>query len=150
MTVPRDMNHGNPRAIDGAPSSDAAELLRSAEQALQKLEGILDEEGLRQFQWYELAQNGNEEVDGAAEVALHPNTEISIHFELGSKVIKATELRDVTVGSLIELESPVDEPITVLANGLPIARGELMIWNECYGVRITQILDEAGSHQHET
>jgi flagellar motor switch protein FliN len=51
-------------------------------------------------------------------------------------------LRDVVrmgVGTMIELNRAVDEPVELLVNGRPLARGEVVVVDGYYGVRITEI-----------
>lgn len=52
------------------------------------------------------------------------------------------QLRDVVrmgVGTMIELNRAVDEPVDLLVNGRPLARGEVVVVDGYYGVRITEI-----------
>lgn len=52
------------------------------------------------------------------------------------------QLRDVVrmgVGTMIELNRAVDEPVELLVNGRPLARGEVVVVDGYYGVRITEI-----------
>jgi flagellar motor switch protein FliN/FliY len=51
-------------------------------------------------------------------------------------------LRDVVrmgVGTMIELNRAVDEPVELLVNVRPLARGEVVVVDGYYGVRITEI-----------
>lgn len=51
-------------------------------------------------------------------------------------------LRDVVrygVGSMIELNRSVDEPVELLVNNYPFARGEVVVIDGYYGVRVTEI-----------
>ena len=51
-------------------------------------------------------------------------------------------LRDVVkfgVGSMIELNRTVDEPVELLVNDFPFARGEVVVIDGYYGVRVTEI-----------
>src|SRR5437016_1733691 len=52
-------------------------------------------------------------------------------------------LRDVVrmgPGTMIELDRGVDEPVELLVNGQPLARGEVVVVDGYYGVRITEII----------
>jgi flagellar motor switch protein FliN len=51
-------------------------------------------------------------------------------------------LRDVVrfgVGSMIELNRTIDEPVELLVNNSPFARGEVVVVDGYYGVRVTEI-----------
>jgi flagellar motor switch/type III secretory pathway protein FliN len=51
------------------------------------------------------------------------------------------ELRDLQIGNPIELDRSPHQPVDVLVNGAPFARGEIVVINEeSLGVRITEIL----------
>jgi flagellar motor switch protein FliN len=49
------------------------------------------------------------------------------------------ELRE---GSVITLDRMADEPVDVLVNGTPIARGEVVVIDEQFGLRLTHILSD--------
>jgi flagellar motor switch protein FliN/FliY len=51
-------------------------------------------------------------------------------------------------GAVIELNSHQDEPVTVMANNLPVAKGEIVIQGDRIAVSITEILRGPGHIQH--
>ena len=55
-----------------------------------------------------------------------------------SKSIK--EILDFTPGTIIELNRIAGEPIDVLVNGKVVAKGEVVVIEESYGIRITEII----------
>lgn len=60
---------------------------------------------------------------------------------LGSTVMPLREVVGLAPGSVVHLNHIADTPVEVLANGVLIARGEVMIQDENYAIRITEILD---------
>jgi flagellar motor switch protein FliN/FliY len=50
------------------------------------------------------------------------------------------EILELTPGSVVEMQNPVDAPVEVLVNGVLVALGEVVVVNENFGVRITNIL----------
>lgn len=50
------------------------------------------------------------------------------------------EILELTPGSIVELQSLVDEPVEVLVNGTLVAMGEVVVVNENFGVRLTNII----------
>jgi flagellar motor switch protein FliN/FliY len=50
------------------------------------------------------------------------------------------EVLNLTPGAIVELQSLVDEPVEILVNGTLVARGEVVVVNENFGVRITSII----------
>ena len=45
-------------------------------------------------------------------------------------------------GSIVTLDRPADQPVDLLVNGKPIARGEVVVVDENYGLRITQVVTD--------
>jgi len=46
-------------------------------------------------------------------------------------------------GSIVELDKPAGEPLDILVNGKLVAKGEVVVINENYGIRITDIISPA-------
>ena len=65
---------------------------------------------------------------------------LEITVELGRTKKKINELLKLGQGSVVELEELVGEPVDVLANRTLVARGEVVVEDEKYGIRITQIV----------
>ncbi len=59
---------------------------------------------------------------------------------LGETEITVEQLATVGEGSIIELKSLAGEPVDLLASGERIGRGEVVVIDECFGIRVTQIL----------
>ena len=53
--------------------------------------------------------------------------------------ISLKQVLDLTKGSMIELSNKTTEPIKLLANGYEIAKGEVVIIEDNFGIRITEI-----------
>lgn len=64
---------------------------------------------------------------------------LTISIELGQTKVPISTLLGWTEGSLIELEKVSGEPVDVLVNGSPFARGEVVVISENFGVRLTEI-----------
>jgi flagellar motor switch protein FliN/FliY len=65
---------------------------------------------------------------------------VEISVVLGRSVIPMHQLLRMGRGAVIELDSAQDDPVTVLANERPVAKGEIVIHGDKIGVSITQIL----------
>lgn len=59
---------------------------------------------------------------------------------LGRTRRQLREVMGFTPGAVVELESLVDEPVEILVNGKLVARGEVVVVNENFGVRVTDII----------
>lgn len=66
---------------------------------------------------------------------------ITLTMELGRLRISIRELLQLNQGSVVKLDRPAGEPLDILANGCLIARGEVVVVNERFGVRITDIVN---------
>ena len=65
---------------------------------------------------------------------------LKVTVELGRTKMPVSELLNLTQGSVIELNKLAGEPMEVLVNDKLIARGEAVVVNEKFGVRLTDII----------
>jgi flagellar motor switch protein FliN/FliY len=65
---------------------------------------------------------------------------VQISVVLGRSVIPMHQLLRMGRGAVIELDASQDDPVTVLANERPIAKGEIVIHGDKIGVSITSLL----------
>ena len=78
----------------------------------------------------------------------HPKTynllldvELEMSAILGETDIPLKKVLDITKGSIIELDNKTIEPIKLLANGCEVARGEVVIVEDNFGLRITSVCE---------
>jgi len=67
---------------------------------------------------------------------------VRVQVVLGEASLSVKELSCLTKGSIIELESIAGEPVEFLAAGETVARGEVVVIDENFGIRITQLNGE--------
>ncbi len=65
---------------------------------------------------------------------------VSLTVELGRTKISIRNLLQLAHGSIVELEGLAGEPMDVLVNGTLIAQGEVVVVNEKFGIRLTDII----------
>jgi flagellar motor switch protein FliN/FliY len=65
---------------------------------------------------------------------------VSISMEVGSTDINIRNLLQLNQGSVIELDRLAGEPLDVLVNGTLIAHGEVVVVNEKFGIRLTDVI----------
>lgn len=65
---------------------------------------------------------------------------VDITVRLGSTRMLIKELLQLGQGSVVELEKLAGEPMEILANNKLIARGEVVVVNEKFGIRLTDII----------
>jgi len=67
---------------------------------------------------------------------------LNIDVELGRKLVKVRELLNWEKGTILKFTKTSGEPVDFLCNGRPLALGEIMVLDERFAVRITEILDK--------
>jgi len=67
---------------------------------------------------------------------------LDITVELGRSKLTLKEIMDLNIGSIVELDKLTGEHIDVLVNGKVIAKGEVVVVSESFGVRITEIINQ--------
>ena len=69
-------------------------------------------------------------------------TSVTLTVELGRTRMTIEDAIDCREQSLIELDRSVGEPVDVLINGKLFAKGEVVVVNECFGVRVTEVVGQ--------
>jgi flagellar motor switch protein FliN/FliY len=65
---------------------------------------------------------------------------VEISVVLGSSTIPMHQLLRMGRGAVIELDSKQDDPVTILANDKPVAKGEIVIHGDKIGVSVIDVL----------
>jgi flagellar motor switch protein FliN len=65
---------------------------------------------------------------------------VTLSLEVGTTVIAIRNLLQLNQGSVIELDRLAGEPLDVKVNGTLIAHGEVVVVNEKYGIRLTDVM----------
>ncbi len=73
---------------------------------------------------------------------LFDDVSLRLSAELGKTKAKIRDFINLEEGSLLELNRPADENVLLLANEVPFARGEIVVINERFGVRIISFVQE--------
>lgn len=68
---------------------------------------------------------------------------VTISMEIGRTRINIRNLLQLTQGSVVELDRLAGEPMDVLVNGTLIAHGEVVVVNDKFGIRLTDVLSPA-------
>ena len=95
----------------------------------------------------ELDQENNVEAEvnqsevSADNLKVLENIEVKLTVEVGSSQLKIRELLRLNEGSVVELERLAGDPLDILANGVQIARGEVVMVGERFGIRFTEVAD---------
>lgn len=83
----------------------------------------------------------NEVLTGARnDIDMILDIPVQLTVELGRTKIAIKNLLQLAQGSVVELEGMAGEPMNVLVNGCLIAQGEVVVVNDKFGVRLTDII----------
>ena len=69
------------------------------------------------------------------------NIEVNLTVVVGGTELKIRDLLRLNEGSVIELDRLAGDPLDILANGIVIAKGEVVMIGERFGIRFTEIVD---------
>ena len=109
-----------------------------------------DVEALEDIEDIDAGEDADEDLDEAAK-SVAPGGEaksldlildipLTVSVELGRSKMLINDLLQLGQGSVIELTKLVGEPLEVLVNQKLVARGEVVVVNEKFGVRLTDIV----------
>ena len=79
-------------------------------------------------------------VDVKNDIDLILNIPVQLTVELGRTKITIKNLLQLAQGSVVELDGLAGEPMDVLVNGCLIAQGEVVVVNDKFGIRLTDIV----------
>ncbi|MBL4851025.1 MAG: flagellar motor switch protein FliN [Gammaproteobacteria bacterium] len=82
-------------------------------------------------------------IDGEVNLDMVLDIPVTIAMELGRTHISIRNLLQLNQGSVVELDRLAGEPMDVRVNGTLIARGEVVVVNEKFGIRLTDVISAA-------
>ncbi len=112
---------------DGLPSTDGMEDMNTAE-----LETFDDPNKSKA----PLSREERKKLDAILDIP------VTITMEVGHAKISIRNLLQLNQGSVIELERLAGEPLDVLVNGTLIAHGEVVVVNDKFGIRLTDVISQ--------
>jgi len=68
------------------------------------------------------------------------DVDVTLALEVGRTRIKVRDLLQLSQGSILELDRMAGEPLDVLVNGVQVARGEVVVVNDNFGLRLTEVV----------
>ncbi len=87
--------------------------------------------------------DGAREEERLANLELLLDVPLSVTVELGRTRMMVRDLLRLGHGSVVELTKMAGEPLDILVNGKPVARGEAVMVNDRFGVRLTDVVSTA-------
>lgn len=85
-------------------------------------------------------QDSAKPKDGHPDLDVILDIPVTISMEVGRTAITIRNLLQLNQGSVIELDRLAGEPLDVLVNGTLIAHGEVVVVNEKFGIRMTDVI----------
>ena len=97
--------------------------------------GLIEED----FSFAEGQQDQPAVADGLEE--LLADVELEVIIELGRTRKALRDIYDLKIGTIVELDKQAREPIDILVNNSPVAKGEVMVFEDALAVRVTEIMN---------
>lgn len=91
----------------------------------------------------EPVQDPASERAGVENLRVLENIDVGLTVEVGSTELKIRDLLRLSEGSVIELDRLAGDPLDILVNGTMIAKGEVVMVGERFGIRFSEIVDPA-------
>jgi len=138
------MSDGQTQQAEDANAASAGEILEQAAESVDaQLEpdaGATEAAGTLQPAEFENLQPGT--ATGNAEINLDfiLDVPVTIAMEIGRTKINIRDLLQLNPGSVVELDRLAGEPMDVLVNGTLIAQGEVVVVEDKFGIRLTDVI----------
>ena len=87
------------------------------------------------------ATDDKQERSSSENLKVLENIDVKLTVEVGSTEIKIRDLLRLNEGSVVELDRLAGDPLDILANGTIIAKGEVVMVGERFGIRFTEVSD---------
>jgi len=129
---------GDARSNDDAQGQTGAQADSSLTETSVRL---TTEPAVRQVEFGQLGYPSEGAEKSSVDLIMDVNVQISV--ELGRCVMQVREVLALGPGSVVELDKHAGEPVEVVVNNKTIARGEVVVIDENFGVRITDIVNSA-------
>jgi len=122
----------------GRDQTDAESLLNQAESALREVEDTLRAPKMQPYRLEELVGSGGppEKVS----MDLLRDVTLDLKIELGRTRMHLDEILQLRKGSVVTLDKLAGDPVDVYVNGRLVARGEVLVLNDNFCVRVAELV----------
>ena len=86
---------------------------------------------------------GSRPLNGDTSLDVILDIPVTLSMEIGRTRVSIQELLQLARGSIVELDRMAGEPLDVLVNGTLVARGEVVVVNDKFGVRLNDVISPA-------
>ena len=129
--------------MSDSETPDEADVMDEWADALNEAGDAQPEDGndVEKAELQDLQDNPTGTSDVSMEVLL--DIPVTISMEIGRTKINIRNLLQLNQGSVVELDRLAGEPLDVIVNGTLIAHGEVVVVNEKFGIRLTDVISPA-------
>lgn len=138
---------GTPSQANGVPTSPDSESTDAmADEALRRVEAAADQ--LRQdtdltsgaADLPELGPPSVRNAGGAPDLTMLHDVDLNVTIELGRTRMFVEDVVQLGADSVIELDKAAGDPVDVFVNGRKVARGEVLVLNDNFCIRVSEII----------
>jgi len=98
----------------------------------------VDDTEVKQADFQQLSSTSGD--DGPRNIDLLMDVDLPVSIELGKTKMRISDILGLGPGSIVELDKLVGEPVDLLVNKKCVARGEVVVVEESFGLRITMLV----------
>lgn len=98
--------------------------------------------GAKRAELEELSDDSDQSPEERRKLDAILDIPVTISMEVGRSQISIRNLLQLNQGSVVELERVAGEPLDVLVNGTLIAHGEVVVVNDKFGIRLTDVISQ--------
>jgi flagellar motor switch protein FliN/FliY len=91
-----------------------------------------------EIQYEQLADDGA--AQSSSDLERLGDVEVEVSVEIGRRRLTIAETLELAPGSLIALGRPAGDPVDLLVNGRRIGRGEVVVIDDEFGIRVTEVV----------
>ncbi|MDD3311027.1 flagellar motor switch protein FliN [Pseudodesulfovibrio sp.] len=142
VTDPADAGSGEVASDDEALADEWAAALAESEQAEvkhEKEQAFLSTQ-THDYELKDMGEDAKASPGGKRDLDFILDIPLDVSAELGRAKLLINELLQLGQGSVVELNKLAGEPLEIYVNGKLVARGEAVVINEKFGVRLTDII----------
>ncbi len=92
---------------------------------------------------FEQMQDESQPAPGDVNLEVILDVPVTLSMEVGRTRVPIRNLLQLNQGSVVELDRAAGEPLDVFVNGTLIAHGEVVVVNERFGIRLTDVVSPA-------
>lgn len=137
-------------ATSGALSAEqmASEALQSASNAAKSISDAAEVASARPLHLPDLDPVADEAVSSAS-LSLLDDVTLRVKIELGRTQMYVEDVLRLNTSSVVELDKAAGDPVDIYVNDRHVARGEVLVLNENFCVRVSEIIQQIGTHEPE-